>query len=103
MKEADIVVIRTTGEKVYLLGETDRGTWKVRRANVSDSGTIEHVVDEFFAGELATLEQFADQQVSEMIIKATAQKRLYKAETQIARDAETEVMEAPPKPILLPS
>lgn len=76
MKAGDILVVRTTGEKVYLIAETDRGTWKVRRPNTKTDGAIEHTVDEFFEGELSTIEDFADAQVQEMVIRHTSQKKL---------------------------
>lgn len=94
MNKQDIVCIKTSGEKVYLIALTDRNTWQVRRPNVTEAGAIEHSVDEFFAGELEPVEAYYTRLVDEMIMKAKVQKKLLKAELSITEELEAEAERA---------
>lgn len=95
MQAGSIVVLRTTGEKVFLIAENENGTVEVRRANVNSNGAITHEVNSFFNEELATLEDFANEQVNEMLLKAKVQKRLLDLEAKLDQEA---LVSAEPKP-----
>lgn len=94
MQAREIVCIRTTGEKVYLIAETDRNTWKVRRPVISEHGEIRHETEEFFSSELATVVEYAQSMVQEMILKAKCQKELMKTELSLTNEVEAEVARA---------
>lgn len=65
VKVGDILVIKTTGELVYVLEEKDEdGRVDVRRAIMSDNKSISHVVDVFYADELETGEQHLEREAS---------------------------------------
>lgn len=94
MTKGQVLCIKTTGEKVYLIAETDRRTWQVRRPIINDNGGIIHEIEEFFENEMETIEDFAKRLVGEMITKARAQKALLKAELAVTEEFEKEVAEA---------
>jgi len=90
MKLHDIICIKTTGEKVFLLAETERKTWKVRRPVIAENGSIGHEVEEFFEAELESVEDFTKRLVSEMILKANSQRKLLSVERAIVEEVENE-------------
>jgi hypothetical protein len=90
----EVAVVRTTGEKVYVIAENDRHTFTVRRPCISETGGIIHLTEEFFAGEIATFEDYAAEKVREMTIQTKSQKKLLKAEMEVTEEIEQEVLEA---------
>lgn len=97
MNPHDIVCIKVTGEKVFLIAETDRRTWMVRRPQIADNGGIFHNTEEFFEVELEPVASYAARMVAEMKLKARSQKELYKDELAMTQEIEEEVAMATPK------
>jgi hypothetical protein len=91
----DIVCVKTTGERVCVLNQT-RDIVQVRRPVGGPDGSVSHEVSEFNEFELETLKDHAARQVSEMILKANAQKELIQAETQIETELQAENVIAMP-------
>jgi hypothetical protein len=89
----EVAVVRTTGEKVYVIAENERHMFVVRRPCISENGSISHVTEEFFTGELSTLASYADEKVREMVLQTRAQKSLLKAELQLTEELEQEQLE----------
>jgi hypothetical protein len=83
MQLGDLLTIKTTGELVYVLSETDRKTFKVRRPVMSRDG-ITHFTDEFFADELETIEEHLRRELADMKLKARLQKELLQEEPEDA-------------------
>ena len=93
----DIVCVKTTGERVCVLGNTDNmGHIQVRRATPVNDGGMVYVDTEFNDFEVETIPDHAKRQVSECIIKAEAQKELIKAETKFQQELEAEEMASTP-------
>ena len=90
----EVAVVRTTGEKVYVIAENDRHVFTVRRPCIGESGGIMHLTEEFFAGEISTFEDYATEKVREMILQTKSQKSLLKAEMQVTEEIEQEAIEA---------
>jgi len=84
-RPGNLVVIRTTGEKVMVLegfiSEVLEGyvRYVVRRPSVSKEGFINHEGDEFYEFELATIEEFGNAQVDEILLKDKIEDRLQEA------------------------
>ena len=90
----EVAVVRTTGEKVYVIAENDRHVFTVRRPCIGENGGITHLTEEFFAGEISTFEDYATAKVHEMILQTKSQKSLLKAEMQVTEEIEQEAIEA---------
>jgi len=82
-----IVVLRTTGEKVCILELKAGPTYIVRRPSVSKDGFINHEGNQLYEFELATIEEFGNAQVDEILLKEKIEKRLYDSR-QESRNAE---------------
>lgn len=102
----NILCIKTTGERVCVLGSDTVG-FMVRRAVIGDGGKINHEQETFFSFELETVNDHAKRQVSEMILKTEAQVELIKAEqkAQAILEASDDTTTKPglaivPKPVL---
>lgn len=98
MTSGEIVILKTTGEKVHLIAETDRRTWKVRRPSIAKDGAIEHLTEEFFETELESIEDFADRTIAEMKLKAHKQKELFIVEQKIEAELQEDDLLAAPAP-----
>lgn len=82
MTVGEILCIKTTGEKVYVLDlftrtfmDTPRNMVTVRRPNVADGGGIIHETLDLFADELEPVDAHAERQIQEMVLKQNASKR----------------------------
>jgi len=91
MNAGDIVCVKVTGEKVFILDLYTRtfagvavpmGT--VRRPNVADGGGIQFDTMDFFIDELEPLEAHAERQVQEMVLKQNANSRFEKLMNELA-------------------
>lgn len=85
MNIGDIVCLKVTGEKVYVLDLT-ADTASVRRPTISETGSIYHIVESFNADELESMEDFAQRQIKEVFIKAQAQRDLEKLDRELDDD-----------------
>lgn len=96
----DILCIKTTGEKVFVLDTFQRtvaGSAKnfvtVRRPNVADGGGILHETIDLFEDELESIDAHAERQIQEMILKQNAStrfERLMEAQNAAATPAPSE-------------
>ena len=96
-QEGDIVCVKTTGERVFVRS-LDTSTATVRRAIVGEFGIAGYEEVKFDANEVETIKDHASRQVSEMILKAEAQKDLIKAESKIQAELEADVELTTPAP-----
>ena len=94
IKAGDIAVIRTTGEKVYVLGivnvDDSQSPVTVRRPCVAENGAVQHEVEDFELGELTTPAEYAQAKVDEMMAQRELQRQLLKQEYKITREVEQE-------------
>lgn len=90
----ELLAIKTTGELVYIISETDRKTYKVRRPSMTRDGIV-HSTDEFFADELETIEAHLRRELSDMKLKAKLQKEVLAEEEEDNRDAAGPVLYRP--------
>jgi hypothetical protein len=97
MRAGDIAVVRTTGEKVYVIQQdATTNLWIVRRPQVAENGGIEHQTDRFFAGELSSIPDYASELIEEMKLKARKQRELLIEEVMITEEVEQECQMAKP-------
>lgn len=89
----DVLCLRTTGERVCVI-DTDTSDEKteVRRAVIGEGGAISHSPEWFFDFELESVEDHANRQVSEMILKSKAQVKLMKVETKLQKELEEDAV-----------
>jgi hypothetical protein len=85
-----VAIIKVTGEKCFILEENMPGNYNVRRPIITEKGNIIHVEDTFRQEELETLEEHADRQISEGVIKLKAQKRMALIEQEALLEFEAE-------------
>lgn len=100
IQKGDILVLKITGEKVYVLN-VDNSEITVRRAKQTNGG-FEHVVESFQFNEVETFDAHLDAQVAENVKKGTKQLELMRAEAQLNKQFEDE-MAAEEKVITFPS
>ena len=94
VKPMTIAVIRTTGEKVFVVKLSDDGHAYIRRPVISEENGISHDFSSvFFAEELVTLEGYAESQIAEMLLRAKYQKKL---DAALGEGDEIEVTVVPP-------
>jgi hypothetical protein len=96
----EIFCIKTTGEKVYILDlftrsfqDTMRSFVTVRRPNVADGGGIIHETLDLFVDELESVDDHAERQIQEMLLKQKASKRFEELVT--TQEAKSETQAAP--------
>lgn len=96
----DILCIKTTGEKVYVLNtfirsfankDDLRNMVTVRRPNVADGGGIIHETFDLFEDELESIESHAERQIQEMVLKQNASKRFETLMEQQEATAPTQI------------
>jgi hypothetical protein len=86
MQAGEIYVVKTSGEKVIILGKNEDqpaliGDWfNVRRPVATDKDGLRHETNKFLEFELETLQEHADRQVAEAGVKAKAQMALIRLE-----------------------
>jgi hypothetical protein len=99
----DIMCVKTTGERVCVLGFTldQEGELRVRRPVIGDGGTISHEKITLNDFEIETITEHAKRQVAEMILKSEAQKDLIVAEKrmQAELDADEALTTTPARPV----
>lgn len=99
-----ILCIKTTGERVNVLsksGNENAEMFNVRRAVIKEGGAISHVEETVNGFELETIDDHAERQVNEMILKSKSQVRLMKVEQKLQTEFEQDnvlTMPAKPKP-----
>jgi hypothetical protein len=86
VKAGEICVIKTTGEKVFVLAVTEVNTARVRRPLLFETGAISHAEEIYTVDELESTEDHATRQVAEFGLKARAQKQLRKLEEELTCD-----------------
>ena len=95
MDAGDLLVLKATGEKVIVLpaqqGQAS-SVVSVRRANVTEVGSLTHFIELFFEFELETLEQHAERQIEEQKIKILANETI---ESWMNARQQQEVKKAP--------
>jgi hypothetical protein len=88
-----VAIIKVTGEKCFILESPKPEYYSVRRPLITEKGTINHEVTMFTIDELESLEEHADRQISEGVIKLKAQKRMALIEQEAMLEFEAEQMD----------
>lgn len=103
MNSGDVLVLKTTGEKVIVLPRIaaqpdDLET--VRRATITEDNGIFHAKETFFNFELETLEEHADRQIEEQKLKVLANETLetwIRSRDNVKQEAATNALPLLPK------
>lgn len=95
LKEGEVYVMKTTGEKIFLLSYTGNGDEvDTRRPSVGlNEQTITHVSQTFDARELETMQDHAERQVTEQLIRISAQKQMLLAEQNAQNEVDINAAE----------
>lgn len=108
LKEGEVYVLKTTGEKVFLLSYTgNQNEVNCRRPSVGlNEQTITHLSESFDASELETVQEHANRQITEGLVRLAAQKQMALAEQNTIEDAKIESVsgeQAKPAMVIMPS
>jgi len=88
----EVAALKTTGERVFVLGDMENGTFKVRRAQIGQNG-IKHDTEIFADVELENIEENIERELSEILLKRKIEKKLfeqYKKELEAQDTVETD-------------
>lgn len=103
VKAGDILVIKTTGELVYILDVTEnQSIVNVRRAVMSENKSINHVIDSFFIEELETGEQHLEREAGKARLQMKFSHMLDRENAELERQELQEVINKQEKEAQVP-